>query len=184
MTPTSPYVRKARVTARELGLSLDEVPVQPHDDDPTLLEHHPLCRVPVLLTDLGPIHDSRVVVRYLLSVGKGGWPGGWPDEVLEATADGLLDSAVIIVLEQRRPPEKIVQAVIDRQGRKITSTVSSLKVPDGAFPTVGQVALAVTLGYLDFRTPHLPWRSERRDLAAWYEEIAKRPSMEETKPPA
>jgi glutathione S-transferase len=53
-------------------------------------------------------------------------------------------------------------------------------LPEG--PTLGHMALAVALGYLDFRHADVDWRSGRAELAAWYEQICTRPSLAATAP--
>ena len=47
---------------------------------------------------------------------------------------------------------------------------------------IGTIAIACALGYLDFRFPDEAWREGRPRLAAWYETMAKRPSMQQTAP--
>jgi glutathione S-transferase len=38
------------------------------------------------------------------------------------------------------------------------------------------------LGYLDFRYASEAWRERHKRLAAWYDDFAKRPSMQQTAP--
>ena len=48
---------------------------------------------------------------------------------------------------------------------------------------LGTIAIAVALGYLDFRwAEHDLWRSAHPRLAEWYERFAERPSMKATEP--
>jgi glutathione S-transferase len=49
--------------------------------------------------------------------------------------------------------------------------------------TLGHLSLACALGYLDLRHPDMGWREGQSELAGWYEEIARRPSLAETAPP-
>jgi glutathione S-transferase len=49
-------------------------------------------------------------------------------------------------------------------------------------PTIGEVAVACAIGYLDFRLPELNWRDTRPQLRDWYEAFAKYPSMQSTWP--
>ncbi len=45
------------------------------------------------------------------------------------------------------------------------------------------IAAACALGYLDFRLPGLEWRNRHPAVAAWFEDFARRESMEQTRPP-
>ena len=49
-------------------------------------------------------------------------------------------------------------------------------------PDMAQLALAVALGYLDFRHGDRAWRRGRPALAAWEAAIAARPSLRATVP--
>ena len=46
--------------------------------------------------------------------------------------------------------------------------------------SAGSIAVAVSLGYLDFRLGDLGWRNGRPKLAAWHEAFSKRDSMVKT----
>ena len=48
--------------------------------------------------------------------------------------------------------------------------------------TMAQIAIAVALGYLDFRHADRDWRRERPALSAWEKAFALRPAMVETRP--
>ena len=47
---------------------------------------------------------------------------------------------------------------------------------------IGQISVASSLGWLDFRFSDLDWRNQRPGLADWFEEISDRPSMTQTVP--
>jgi glutathione S-transferase len=47
---------------------------------------------------------------------------------------------------------------------------------------LGDIALACALAYLDFRLPKIAWRCAHRTLAAWLDEVRRRPSMQATAP--
>ncbi len=53
-------------------------------------------------------------------------------------------------------------------------------LPDGF--TLGHLASACALSYMDFRHPHIAWRNGRSELAEWFEEQAGRPCLAETVP--
>jgi glutathione S-transferase len=50
--------------------------------------------------------------------------------------------------------------------------------------TIGTLAVATVLGYLDLRFAEDQWRVGRPRLAAWFVEAGRRPSFEVTRPPA
>lgn len=184
-TPTSPFARKVRILIRERALEVEEVMVDPLANDPELLRHSPLGRVPVLVTGQGVLHDSRVIGRFLDRVaGHGTEQAGFPhDEVLEATADGLLDVAVTVVMERRRSPDETSPGFVDRQLKRIARTLDAHPVPGHAELTRGVIGFACALGYLDFRLPEVLWRERREDLADWFAGLARRESFVETLPP-
>jgi glutathione S-transferase len=49
-------------------------------------------------------------------------------------------------------------------------------------PTIGELAVAGALGWLDVRMTEMNWRDGRPELAAWYECVAQRPSLQHTLP--
>ena len=48
--------------------------------------------------------------------------------------------------------------------------------------TIGSIAVACALGYLDFRFGHEPWQEAHPKLAAWYAKAAKAPALAQTVP--
>ena len=65
-SPTSPYVRKARVYLAETGIACDFAPVDAWQPDASLLACAPLGKVPVLVRESGrPLFDSLLVIEYL-----------------------------------------------------------------------------------------------------------------------
>ncbi|MEM6861708.1 MAG: glutathione S-transferase N-terminal domain-containing protein [Myxococcota bacterium] len=183
MTPTSPFVRKVRVFARERGLVLTETPVSPLEDDSRLLEAHPLGRVPCLLDGLRSIVDSRVIVQHL-GQGEDG-RRTLEDRVLEAEADGIMDAGVAIVMERRRPVQTRSEDWIERQTLKIVRSLQTRPIFSVETPiSVGALAFGCALGYIDFRLPEVLWREQRGELADLFSRLAQRPSFVETMPPA
>ena len=51
-------------------------------------------------------------------------------------------------------------------------------------PTIGEIAAACAIGYVDLRLPDLDWRTTRLKLAEWYARFEKYPSMIATAPKA
>jgi glutathione S-transferase len=67
--------------------------------------------------------------------------------------------------------------------RKVRGALDSLERENlnGPFD-IGTLTIGCALGYLDFRYPTEDWRKTRPKLAAWFAEIARRPSMKATEP--
>ncbi|MEY4984550.1 MAG: hypothetical protein RIR62_2816 [Pseudomonadota bacterium] len=205
-SPTSPYVRKVMVLLHETGL-LDRVTLvtgsgTPVDPSNAPLEANPLGKVPALERDDGPaLYDSRVICRYLDDLaGAGLYPAGprlWDTLTLEATADGILDAALLMVYESRIRPEDLRYAPwVEGQWSKVDRALDAVETrwlphlqgapdaADGSLPDMGRIALACALGYLDFRHGARGWRTGRPHLAAWEAAFAARPSMQATRPAA
>lgn len=194
--PPSPFGRKARVCLAETGLSgeveLEAAIGTPLDASGMPTDHNPLGKIPCLVLDDGrALYDSRVITRYLNALAGGAlYPEGdglWATLTLEATADGLLDAAVLMVYERRCRPEEIVSDTwLDGQWAKISRALDAIENEwmDHLETKIdmGSIAVGVALGYLDFRHPDRNWRQGRKRLAEWEADFAKRPSMATTVP--
>jgi glutathione S-transferase len=191
---TSPYVRKVNVCAIELGLDekLERILTNPWEKDDKLLADNPLSKVPTLITDDGVVlYDSPVICEYLDTVQGGGVliPASgtehWNELRLQALGDGILDAAVLQFLERKRPNSQqssewdgIQQSAIQRVLEYLESKVNEWK----ADVTIGQIAVACALGYLDFRFAEDNWRQGHPGLTSWFETFAQRESMQATVP--
>lgn len=196
--PASPFAAKTRIVLREAGLAgaVEEVmvTVSPLDPGDAPLAANPLGKLPTLVRDDGPaLYDSRVICRYLDDLGKGGLypppPRLWDALTLEATADGIMDAALLIVYEGRlRPPERQSEAVVEAQWAKATRALDALEsrwmaTLAGRFG-IGHAAVAAALGYLDLRLSDRGWRSGRPALADWAASVATRESVAQSLPRA
>jgi glutathione S-transferase len=196
-SPTSPFVRKVLVQIREAGIGgVDELPVggTPVDPGTMPVDQNPLGKIPCLLPDDGPaLYDSRVICRYLDSLsGAGLYPAPprlWDTLVVEATADGMMEAAVLMVYETRvRPEDRRHEPWVEGQWTKIARALDALEdrwMDHLAGPLdMGQIAAGCALGYLDFRHAGRDWRAGHPRLAAWESGFATRPSMQATRPAA
>ena len=163
---TSPYVRKVRIVAIEKGLdgAIELVEAMPWPDPSLISTQNPLGKVPALVLDDGSaLYDSPVICEYLDTLGEGSrllpqaGPARWRSLRIQALADGIMDAAVSIVLERRRPAE-----------------LQSLDA---------QIATAVAIGYLHFRLPDLELGLGSRRISEWWSLIRERPSLAATAPP-
>lgn len=195
MSPASPFARKARIIIRELDLTrlVEEIPTNPAASD-ELRKTNPLGKIPALVLDDGStLIDSPVICEYLNELGGGKFfpgmsvwretSGRWRALTLQALGDGIGDAAVARVYEGRRPEELQNQDAIAKYTTVIGRSLDALERARFAEPpTIGEVAVACAIGYLDFRLPELDWRATRPKLRDWYEGFANYPAMQETWP--
>ncbi len=194
---TSPYARKVRVLLLETGQADDVVmaPAQgtPLDPQGMPIAQNPLGKLPALERPDGPaLYDSRVICRYLDARAGGRlYPEGsrlWETLTLEATADGILDAAILMVYEIRlRPESKRLSEWVEGQWGKIDRSLEALNSRwtsqlNGPLD-MGQIAIACALGYLDFRHADRDWRQGNDALANWFGDFSKRDSFTATPPP-
>ena len=195
-SPTSPYVRKVMVLLHETGQIGDVELVagsgNPVDPAGAPLDANPLGKVPALERPDGPaLYDSRVICRYLDDRAASGlYPEGarlWDTLTVEATGDGILDAALLMVYEGRIRPEELRYGPwVEGQWAKVdraldaleTRWVAHLQGPLDA----GQIAVGCALGYLDFRHDARDWRNGRPRLAGWFAGFNARASMRATVP--
>ena len=195
-SPKSPYVRKVMVCLYELRLE-DRVErvrsvaamLRPN---PQIMRDNPLSKIPTLVLDDGmALFDSAVICEYLDDLADGGLfpaPGEekWRTLRWHAFADGLLDVLILWRNEADRSDAQRSDALIEAFRIKTEASLQRLEgearelaaAPFG----IAHIALGCTLGYLDFRFGALRWRERAPYLAAWYDEVAARPSFRRTEP--
>ena len=191
----SPFVRKVCVLVLETGQSevveLQQVTASPTNSDAALVAANPAGKIPTLVRDDGPaIYDSRVICRYLdARVQAGLYPESrlWEVLTLEATADAIMDAAVLMVYERRfRPETQQSPEWLEGQWGKVDRAVSALNnrwISHLSGPLdMAQIAVGCALAYLDFRHDERNWRGGNDALAAWFETFQSRDSMIATAP--
>ncbi|MFM8747457.1 MAG: glutathione S-transferase family protein [Aestuariivirga sp.] len=191
----SPFVRMTVVTAHEAGLEgrVQHIvePVKPTEVNAKLSALSPLAKIPVLETADGKgIYDSRVIMEYLCHVAgnttliTAATAGRFEVLTLQALGQGVADSAVAYRYEIGVRPKGLQWE--DWMSRTVTRLHASLDelennwMPQLEAVTVGAIAVAVTLGYIDFRLNDLGWRNGHPKLAAWHQAFSARPSMVKT----
>ncbi len=197
---SSPFVRKVMIVAHETGLA-DKIKIVSANTSPVarnadLAKDNPVGKIPAMqLEDGSVMFDSRVICAWLDSQHAGkrlaprSGPKRFADMTLEAMGDAIMDAAVLARYERALRPAEQRWAEWDAgQMTKVTAALDLLEgqwLPKlrGGF-TMGKIAIASALGYLDFRFPDMNWRKGRRKLARWYARMADRPSMKESQPPA
>ena len=196
---TSPYVRKARVVLAEKKLEYEFVLEDVWAQDSTVQQYNPLGKIPCLIMDDGgALFDSRVIVEYLDTLSPVGrlLPQSGRERAAvkcwEAIADGILDAAVAINIENnRREPQFRSQAWVDRQMAKLTAALDHMNrsLEDqpafcmGVNFSLADIAVGCALGYLDLRCDDLAWRQQYTNLQRLEEKLRSRPSFLNTAPP-
>ena len=172
-TLTSPFGRKARMAAAHLGLD-DRFTIANADaldpNDP-LRSDNPLGKIPVLILNDGrALYDSRVILEYFDHLSGGGriLPADFDARIealrAQALADGIMDAAILVVYEGRhRPKELHHEPWLDYQRGKIMRGLTALAAdpPAADVVTVGSIATACALGYIDWRK-QVDWRGVSR----------------------
>jgi glutathione S-transferase len=198
-SPSSPFARKIRIALALLGFD-SETKIEQADTtsvNDNLRKQNPLGKIPALIAEDGVVYyDSRVILDYL-DTHAGGGKIIPPDatarlaaERLQALCDGILDASILTIYESRwRKAESHEPKWLEHQAGKVARGLAALEaappaldITPGTLPNIGQIALACTLGYRDFRFGG-SWRSEQPRLVAWLDNFASRvPAFAATKP--
>ncbi len=196
---TSPYVRKVRIVMAEKKLDYQFLLDNVWSADTRIAASNPLGKVPCLVMEGGEaVFDSRVIVEYLDTLSPVGKlipsTGRERAEVKtwEALADGLLDAAILVRLEntfEGRKASERSQAWIDRQMDKVHASLKAMAQGLGDKPfcsgihlSLSDIAVGCALGWLEFRFPDIGWRAEYPNLAKLMDKLAQRTSFADTVP--
>jgi glutathione S-transferase len=191
---TSPFVRKCRVAAHELGIDLKFVREQQWAPDTSVPSLNPLGKVPVLKTpDLGMLYDSRVILADLeRRAGRELRPADplrrIRDMRLEALGDGIGEAVALNVQETWRPEDRRSAVWSDRQKGKVERGVKTIEachrngeIDQGAL-TPGLIASLCALEVAAFWLPDMQWRTSMPALAEAFGPLLERPSFTTTQP--
>ncbi len=194
----SPFARKVRVALLEKGIAFEAIIDNPWQPDTHIGTRNPLGKVPALILDDGTVlHDSKVIVEYLETLGRP--PILIPSEPgqrvahkqIEALADGVCDATVLIVLERARAPQRQSQDWIARQLRKVeqgTAELARLLGDRSAFGDapigLAEIATGCALGYLQLRLPEFDWAGRHPNLLQLFRTLQTRDAFAQTVPVA
>ncbi len=191
----SPFVRKVHVVLLETGLiedvSLVEVTTTPVNTADQAVAANPTGKIPALILEDGSsVYDSRVICRYLNDRAKADlYPTDaiWKILTLEATADAIMEAAVLMTYERRiRPEDMVYEPWIEAQWAKAERSIAAIATDwveylQGPL-TIGQIGVACALNYVDFRHADRDWRATNPQLADWFASFSERPAMVATRP--
>ncbi len=194
---TSPYVRKVRVTLIEKKIDFVLEQGYLNGNPPMINGVNLLGKVPALELDDGTlIFDSAVIVDYLEGLNPVGHliPDDRHQRMLvkrwEALSDGLLDAAVLVLLESRREnPAERSQAWIDKQQGKVDHAMAYMSQQlgeknwcQGDSFTLADISVGSALLWIEFRFPHNDWRKQYPNLDRLVTKLVQRKSFQDTPP--
>lgn len=190
---TSPFGRKCRMVAHVAGIT-GRVEVADIDyKAQSYKKTNPLGKVPALQRDDGTVLiDSPVICEYLASLVSGTaiYPADqearWQQLCLEALADGITDAGVLIFMENKRHEDLRSQEWMEKQADKIHAGLDAVEAVAAEFgdsTSIGVLACAAAISWLEFRHIVNGIRTARPNLSAWLEEISTKDFMIATAPP-
>ena len=197
-SPASPFARKVRIAAIELGLidNIEFVPttVVPGTPNDEYSKIHPLKKLPALILDNGEVLvDSYVIVEYLDELAGGGKliPASgavrWKVKSDHSLLQGMLDSMLLCRYENAVRPEALRWKAWsdDHWNRAWRGMARFEQQPDMLSRPldISQIALTCVLGYADFRFADCGWRKAYPKLDAFHQKMLERPSVKISQPP-
>ena len=189
-SPASPFARKVRIAAIELGL-IDKiefvpaavVPGQPNDEYSKI---NPVKKLPALILGNGEvIVDSYVIVEYLDELAGGGKiiPASGPSRWKVKSDHSML----LCRYEKMVRPEPLRwQAWADDHWNRAWNGMARFEQQADMLSRpldIAQIALTCVLGYADFRFADCGWRKAYPKLDAFHEKMLTRPSVKISVPP-
>jgi glutathione S-transferase len=197
-SPASPFARKVRIAAIELGLidriEFTSATVVPGQLNEEYSQINPVKKLPALILDNGElIVDSYVIVEYLDELAGGGKlvPASgevrWKVKSDHSMLQGMLDSMLLCRYERMvRPQELRWRAWSDDHWNRAWTGMARFEKQADMLSRpldISQIALVCVLGYADFRFPDCGWRTAYPKLDAFHEKMLTRPSVKISLPP-
>jgi glutathione S-transferase len=192
-TNTSPYVRKARLVLLEKNIPHTFLIDPPSEPNSQVARVNPLGRIPALiLDDETCVFDSPVIAEYAdtlndtpILIPRHDALARMRVKRWEALADGIMDSAIVVRNECVRPAEKQEPGIIEMHNLAITRTLTYIATQlgqrewcEGNSITLADLALVSALVYLDLRQAERDWRGAHPNLAAWFNRLSTRHSVQ------
>ena len=189
---TSPYVRRVRVVADELGLPFELVDTTPPEGQAKLREHTPIWKVPAAEIDGQLVFDSHVITELLLErYGRGKLAPLPVDDIESRNAisviDGALDALInaFYLAKEGVTPEQApyLKKQRERAGSALLWLEHNVHEP---FVTskkqlgLPEIALGSALGWMRFRGTYDIEQHQR--LMRCFETLERRNSFAHTQP--
>ena len=199
-SPASPFARKIRIAAMELGLldsielisPIKAIPVTENEDYARKVS--PLRKIPALILDDGNvIVDSYVIAEYLDELAGGGklipssGPARWQVKIDHSIIQGMLDALLLCRYEKMLRPEQFRWTEwADDQFKRAWDGLARFEAHPDVLTRkldIVQIGIVCVLGYLDFRFPDCGWRKTFAKLDAFHDKMMQRTSVNTTLPP-
>jgi glutathione S-transferase len=198
-TTTSPFTRRVRVLALELGLPLELVSTATPEGDAALRQRSPLWKVPTLVLGEGAgereLWDSHAICAFLLErhgPGPFSAPAGhdtWREGNLVNAIDGALDAAINVFYLERDGVPRERAPYLQKQHARTASALAwvegQLQAGDASFSApahfgLAELALVTALDWFRFRDRYPVDRHPR--FTRFLQAHADRPSLRDTTP--
>ncbi len=190
-TTTSPFVRRVRVVAAEVGEPVERIDTAPDAGQAQLREVSPIRKVPVAVIDGRTIYDSRVINEWLTTTrgfhGLAPARDRWHEQNLINAIDGALDATIQLFYLRRdgvtidgTPYAERQLARADAIFAWLATHLTADKRGFGDGFGLVELALISTLDWMDFRKAYPTERASGVESVrtAWRE----RPSVVATRP--
>lgn len=186
-TTTSPFVRRVRVVADEVGEAVDRVDTATDAGMAQLREVSPIRKVPVAQIDGKLLYDSRVIIDWLVTTR--GWGGiepardRWHEQNVLNAIDAALDSVIQLFYLRRDgvtfDGTPYAQRQLERTDAIFAWLATQLRPQAFALP---EISACCALDWMDFRKTYPTERA--KGLDAVRTALRDRPSMVATRPHA
>lgn len=191
-TPTSPYARRVRVVALELGVDFDMVDTRDEDGQAQLRRVTPLWKVPVVETDDGAeLLDSHAATEYLLRIYNRQSLRSYSSTSIRERSiitviDGALDALVNVMYLGRDGVTCEQSAYLQKQRDRARTAMAWVEeqCSESGFDRglgLAEIALVTTTEWMKFRGAY-PYEEHPR-IAKVTEHVGRRASFLATAPP-
>ncbi len=195
------FIDKVIVVAVESGVidQIEFIIQQPFDEGAIIWQYNPLGRHPALVLDDGVVLPHGILCcEYLDSLGSG--PSLFPKDDRRWRAkselhlgDGLFDATSALVVQALRDEEERNRADMERHRMRILHVLPAMNMEIAHLDPndfhIGHIGFACGLNFYDMRQPfgrvrledgdaEYDWRVAFPDLAAWYDTVIQRPSLQ------
>ncbi len=191
---TSPYVRRVRIVASELGVETDFVDVTTTEGQAALRRCNPLWKVPTARLDGQELFDSAVIIRTLIERFGPGPLTPQASSNLDlinfvTVVDGALDSLINAFYLGKDGVTADEGGYVHKQGQRAAAAMTWVeqRMTGGRWDEpdsfgLPEIALVTSVGWMRLRNAYPIDRHPR--IVAACERHAERPSVAQSRPPA